>query len=270
MIESSGCKTPSILRPTSRHNNHERLKNIRLEKGMTLEEVHKKTKVHLNILKSIEGDSLAGLSPIYIKGFLKIYCNFLGVDHRDYISEYSQLQKVEAKSQDSSTKKDLKAPSILIPSLKGLISWIPRLRLKTIVIILAVFVGGFILFRITKAISSQKSSPSSGKTRNAVSRAKKAAVGNPKVLPSGMIKVGIRAKQKCYLTLKIDGRTVFQGDLRKGVHETWDAKDKVEFSLNNAGAVVMQINGKDIESIGRRKQAVKGLITRESGLQILK
>ena len=248
-----------------------RLKSIRLEKGMTLEEVHKKTKVHLNILKSIEDDSLAGLSPIYIKGFLKIYCNFLGVDPQEYISEYNQSQKAQAKSQASATKKDLKLPSIFVPSLKGLISWIPRLRLKTLGLILVVFIGGFILFRIAKVISSQKSSPSSGKTSSAVSRAKKTtAVGNLKVLPSGRIKVGIRAKQKCYLTLKMDGRIVFQGELRKGVHESWDAKDKVEFSLNNAGAVQMQINGKDIGSIGRRNQAVKGLITRESGLQILK
>lgn len=248
-----------------------RLKNIRLEKGMTLEEVHKKTKVHLNILKSIEDDSLAGLSPIYIKGFLKIYCNFLGVDPREYISEYSQSQKAQVKSQASSTKQDLKPPSIFMSPLKGLISWIPRLKLKTLAVILAVFIGSFILFRIAKAISSQKSSPSSGKTISAVSRPKKTTtVGNPKALPSGTIKVGIRAKQKCYLTLKMDGRIVFQGELRKGVHESWDAKDKVEFSLNNAGAVQMQINGKDIGSIGRRNQAVKGLITRESGLQILK
>jgi len=248
-----------------------RLKNMRLGKGMTLEEVHKKTKVHLQILKSIEDDSLAGLSPIYIKGFLKIYCNFLGVDPGEYISEYSQSQKAQAKSQASSTKKDLKAPLIFVPSLKGLVSWIPRLRPKTLGVILAVFIGGFIIFRIAKAISSQKNSPTSDKTRSAVSRLKKtAAVGIPKVLPSGTIKVGIRAKQKCYLTLKMDGRIVFQGELRKGVHESWDAKERVEFSLNNAGAVVMQINGKDIGSIGRRNQAVKGLITREGGLQILK
>jgi len=47
-----------------------RLKRLRLEKGISLEEVHKKTKVHLNILKAIEEDNLINFSPVYLKGFL--------------------------------------------------------------------------------------------------------------------------------------------------------------------------------------------------------
>ncbi|MFH1458348.1 MAG: RodZ domain-containing protein [Candidatus Omnitrophota bacterium] len=70
----------------------EGLKKIRLEKGIHLEEVHKKTKIHINILKAIEGDGLTNLSPVYLKGFLKIYCNFLGVDPKDYISEHKEAR----------------------------------------------------------------------------------------------------------------------------------------------------------------------------------
>jgi len=69
-----------------------RLRNLRLEKGLTLEEVHKKTKLHLNVLKSIEDDSLVGINPIYTRGFLKIYCKFLGVDPKDYIPNYREPQ----------------------------------------------------------------------------------------------------------------------------------------------------------------------------------
>ena len=48
-----------------------KLKKIRLEKGLTLEEAHKQTKIHLNILKAIEDESLVNFNPVYIKGFLK-------------------------------------------------------------------------------------------------------------------------------------------------------------------------------------------------------
>ena len=54
-----------------------RLKKIRLEKGLTLEDAHKQTRIHLNILKAIEEDSLINISPIYIRGFLKNYFKFL-------------------------------------------------------------------------------------------------------------------------------------------------------------------------------------------------
>jgi cytoskeletal protein RodZ len=36
-----------------------RLKQLRLEKGISLEEVQKKTRIHLNVLRAIEGDSLS-------------------------------------------------------------------------------------------------------------------------------------------------------------------------------------------------------------------
>jgi cytoskeletal protein RodZ len=68
----------------------ERLKKIRQEKGLTLEDLHKKTKVHLNILKAIEGEALTNLSPIYLKGFIKIYCKALGLEPKDYLPDYKE------------------------------------------------------------------------------------------------------------------------------------------------------------------------------------
>ena len=67
-----------------------RLKKVRLERGISLEEAHKKTKIHLDILKALEEDSVVNLNPIYVKGFLKIYCNFLKVDPREYITDYKE------------------------------------------------------------------------------------------------------------------------------------------------------------------------------------
>jgi len=67
-----------------------RLKKLRQEKGLSLEEVHKKTKIRLNILKAIEEDNIIGLSPVYIKGFLKIYCKFLGTEPKEYIPGYQE------------------------------------------------------------------------------------------------------------------------------------------------------------------------------------
>ena len=39
-----------------------RLKKIRQERGLSLEEIQKKTKIHPNVLRAIEGDSLTDLS----------------------------------------------------------------------------------------------------------------------------------------------------------------------------------------------------------------
>ena len=92
-----------------------KLKKIRLEKGITLEEAHKKTKIHLDILKALEADSVVNLSPIYIKGFLKIYCNFLRVDPQDYISDYKEsaatVKTVKVVEKEEPLESFIKAPS---------------------------------------------------------------------------------------------------------------------------------------------------------------
>ena len=79
----------------------ERLKRARKAKGFTLEELQKKTKVHINILKAIEGESLTNLSPVYLKGFIKIYCNALEVDYKDYIPDSKEaILPKDGKKQD--------------------------------------------------------------------------------------------------------------------------------------------------------------------------
>ncbi|MFA4993555.1 MAG: helix-turn-helix domain-containing protein, partial [Candidatus Omnitrophota bacterium] len=70
-----------------------RLKKIRQERGLSLEEIQKKTKIHINVLRAIEGDSISNLNPIYLKGFIKIYCNYLGLDLKEYLGETSQSNK---------------------------------------------------------------------------------------------------------------------------------------------------------------------------------
>ena len=52
----------------------------RLEKGMTIKEVENATSIRSNYLEAIESGDLKGLSPVYVKGFLRQYGSFLGVD----------------------------------------------------------------------------------------------------------------------------------------------------------------------------------------------
>ncbi len=58
----------------------EELKQIRLEKGISLEEISKKTKIRLDFLERIdEGDFSVTPMP-YIRAFLREYAEFLGID----------------------------------------------------------------------------------------------------------------------------------------------------------------------------------------------
>jgi cytoskeletal protein RodZ len=261
-----------------------RLKKIRLEKGLTLEEVHKKTRIHLNILNAIEEDSLINVSPIYMKGFLKIYCKFLGVDPRAYISNYK-----EVKMHVSLKKPELKSSFIKSTSLR-LRSWRPSKKIKKILILgLTALIAIIILFNLAKAISTKirqfsvkkkaavllqqkgvkKTQKLSRPKAEAKALSKEAEVVPAKELKpaSSGIRLGILAHENCWVSLRIDGKLVLQRVLEKGRLESWQAKEKIELSVGNAGAVELDVDGRHFTNLGRKGQPRKNIIITKDGLR---
>jgi cytoskeletal protein RodZ len=93
-----------------------KLKQIREERNITLEQVAKSTRIRLSILQDLENDEYTDLgSRVQIRGFLKLYADFLGVP----LEETTPLITVEeAPISDASTNQsaeELKAPSEVIP-----------------------------------------------------------------------------------------------------------------------------------------------------------
>lgn len=257
-----------------------RLKKIRLEKGISLEEVSKKTKIHLNILRDIEDDNLVSFSPIYIKGFLKIYCNFLGVDPKDFIPDYRQ--PTVSRDENGGVRLE-RAPKQKLKSgkFKLKLSGInPKILLGTLLIILIITV----LYNLGKFIASKRFSLTSknkavvvlpvksDKKSDALKQDKKASSAMTKypiTATASGLRLGIRAKEDCLVQLKSDGRLIFAGVLRKGKAEVWQAKEKIELSLGNAAAVELEINSKIIPPLGRKGQPLKNIvITKDGGLVI--
>lgn len=69
----------------------ELLKQTRLSKNLTLEEISSQTKIQLHILKSLdEGDYESLPNKIYIKGFLRQYAQALGLKSGEIIAMYDK------------------------------------------------------------------------------------------------------------------------------------------------------------------------------------
>lgn len=235
-----------------------KLKKRRQELGLSLEEVQKKTKIHLNILKAIEGDSLTGLNPIYLKGFLKIYCKFLGIDPKDCIPDYKETQ---SRPLNVIVTKEVKSAGGRADFLKAT----GKKYKKTLLFILIIILVLFGLYNLGKAISSRRRAhPAKARAAHIVPEKKVKKAGES---TSG-IRLGIRARENCWVDLKADGRLIFHRVLEKGRFETWQAKDRIELSLGNAGAVELEVNGQRFLNLGRRGQALKGIVITKEGLNI--
>ncbi len=270
-----------------------RLKQLRLEKGISLEEVQKKTKIHLNVLRAIEGDSLSDLSPIYLKSFIKIYCNCLGVDSKDYLGASTQAQAAPVLNSKvgrpvgQRTEKErtfIKDAAVKINSLR------PPQRFNKLIffVVLAVVVilaatKLFSLFTARKTPRSMRAEKNvvlsvsaslkqrtpAGVQRKTAASSKDNAVAfkMQKEITSGFT-LGILAKNKCWISLKVDGHLVFHGVLAKGRFESWKAKDKIELSLGDAAAVELQVNDQRFPNLGRRGQVLRNILINKEGLKI--
>lgn len=64
----------------------------REDRGLTLREVENVTSIRCSYLDGIEqGKIVTMLSPVYAKGFVRQYANFLGLDGDRFIKEYGHL-----------------------------------------------------------------------------------------------------------------------------------------------------------------------------------
>ncbi|MFA4993619.1 MAG: DUF4115 domain-containing protein, partial [Candidatus Omnitrophota bacterium] len=80
--------------------------------------------------------------------------------------------------------------------------------------------------------------------------------------------LGIFARDKSWVSAKVDGKVVFHGVLGRGRSETWQAKEKIELSLGDAGAIELQVNDQRFTKLGRRGQSLKNIIINKEGLKI--
>jgi cytoskeletal protein RodZ len=287
----------------------DRLKKIRLEKGLSLEEVHKRTKIHINVLRAIEDDSFVNLNPVYVKGFLKIYCQFLGENPADYINDYREpRQRVVVTDEQPSQVRAVQSPPrrpdgapvlkavrsikmpVLNPVLLKLVGVAGAGIVAVVVLVFLVRLAGAGISAISAkrkpanppaaAVARKKEAPKPKPQEPAPvqlpaqseapehARAQQALPKALGVEAGGVIRLGIRAKEDCWLQVRVDGKTVFQSVLNRGRLEGWQAANKIELTLGDAGKVDLEINGSRIPALGRKGQPVKNILITREGLKV--
>jgi len=250
----------------------ERLKKIRLSKGLTLEEVQKKTKIHLNILKAIEGDSMTNLNAVYLKGFIKIYCKFLGVDPKECIPDYQDSPRTFSSHQEHEEEHKPKPVVEIKHSLGGRPGFVFAANFKRmIILVLAVIVAVFTFFNLGRFVSGcKRTAPAAGpveKPKVALPKAQAVATGQSKEIPS-VVRLTIIARENCMVNLKVDGKSHIQGLFAKGRSETYKAKDKIELNISNAGGLELIVNSQRFYPLGKKNQKINNIVVDKQGLHI--
>lgn len=212
------------------------LKNARSAKKISLEKASKETKIAQAYLKAIEEEDFAKIpGDVVLKGFIRVYSDFLGVDPAPLIAELSRKNKKDkAKSEpvEIKTKKE--------PVFDG--------RKFTKVLVVAVFLiilmaglfsfAGFLInsFRnasVSKEPSVQMSSPE-----------------------KGVFEVRAEILEKTWLLVEADGKSVFKGVAFPGDERSWTADKKLFVKIGNAAGIRLSSGGKELLAPGNRGEIV--------------
>lgn len=212
------------------------LKNTRLSKKISLDKASKATKISQTYLKALEEEDFDKIpGEVVLKGFMKIYAEFLGVD---YSTINSELNKKLKKHKIPDEKK----PQI-ISQQKGSVDFKKiTLVLLSVLILLIVLVGLFSF--IGYVIKASK---------------KLSIVNSNKIVEKNIaknIKIDAEIIEKTWLLVYSDGKLVFKGILSKGDKRSWVANKKLFLKIGNAGGVRLFSNGKEILSPGQHGQVI--------------
>ena len=93
-----------------------KLKQIREERNIPLEQVAKSTRIRLSILQDLENDEYTDLgSRVQIRGFLKLYADFLGVPLEETAPLITAEESPISDASTNQSAEELNAPSEVIP-----------------------------------------------------------------------------------------------------------------------------------------------------------
>ena len=276
----------------------EYLKDLRGEKGISFDDASKETKISPSVLRALEDGRLDNIDPIYLKGFLKLYCRFLGLDWENFQKEYSpflnrkqgpRYEPVKqfnylSKGQSDKPKDSYKSPvgrqdSVFKDRLDNFLKIIleHKLLLTRVLYIIIAFIlivllsrgCSFVIGKIAqgrKAKAVQKAAPAD--IESASNKAPQAQLKQPKETQQEQpVSLSIRAKEDCLIKVEVDGRVVYQRVMRKGKAETWVANDIIEVSVGNASAIELEANGQPVSPLGKRAQAVKNMVITKEGVR---
>jgi cytoskeleton protein RodZ len=251
------------------------LRRCREFHGITLEEASETTKIGISHLKALEDDQIREFAnQAYLKGFLRIYATYLGLNSDDIARMYDKLFGIQSEKLDPAcTSATSHRSPIRLISLKKLL--FPVLLLAVILVTATFFKRppAPLVRQLQPAViaaTPQKNTAIQIVQSSVRNRRAEQDVPPPKAESSpaeppdaektvtskrtaeaakGFI-LKIKVTQNGTLTATVDGSGPQQYELAIGDVIEWKAENKVTLELSNAGGVDVELNGKPYKSLG--------------------
>jgi hypothetical protein len=255
------------------------LRESRETKELTLEEAVVALRIRRNVLESFErGEFDLGDSPVRVRGMLRNYARYLGLEEDRVLQYYEAAHDkrrkgrffqrethVEPVAPKKITDTPPTLPAVVIPT-PSRIGGILRNLAMILVSIAALVVIGYVglnMLEFEEVIETPM--PTEGTVTitptNTPSLEPRATVPTqtPDRLALGLVNIQVilQMEQRSWVRVRVDGQDVYTGILEPNIVQTYEGSNLIEIVAANAAALRITYNGVEQQAYGQQRQQVE-------------
>lgn len=227
------------------------LSEARQRADLTVAQLSDRTRIREAVIEGIERDdfSVCG-GDFYARGHIRAIASCLGLDPEDLIRQYDEIH--------ADSRSPVRASAVFRG--EGLIGNRPR-HAPNWTMAAVVALALVVVFAVVRLLSGSggKAGETAAQLPIAVPNAGPHQVHQPgKPAQAGdIVRLKVYAKKATWINVR-DGKNqkVFQGTLPEGKSSAWTAKGRMKVTIGDAGAVRLEVNGKDLGTPGKEGQTI--------------
>ena len=236
------------------------LRREREAQEKSLEDVAKETKMSASTLEALEDDRFSALpAQVYIKGHLRTYARYLGLNEDDVVAMYLRFtQQTESDELD-----EWDAVELELTERKETASrrWV--LIGATSVIGVVVLLVGFWWIR-SRGPEPQPQTPVA--ELEAVTDPVSEAAAPDTTIEWHKLELMAVARERTWVRVAVDGTPVSDLTLEPGDRRLWEANELFLLDVGNGGGLELYLDGEFIGTAGTGSRLVEGLEVTEEGM----
>jgi cytoskeletal protein RodZ len=228
----------------------EEFRSAREARGLTLSDVAEQIHIRSVYLNAIENEDWTAIgAPVYVRGFIRTYARFLGLDAEDAVAMFNRYAPVEravaAMPLGSGDDRGGTGPSL--GAILGVL----------VAVLLVGFVGYEYWQYLQGSTARQPVATASVQPLGADAGSPSAAPGaessgEPSAEPTAVPhhQLAVRLTQRSWLRVTVDGTTQLEGIFPAGTTRTFSGT-AADVRVGNAGGVVLTVDGRPTRPLGK-------------------
>ncbi len=260
------------------------LRELRSAKDVSLDEVTRATRVGRAHLEALEAEDLASLpAPVFVKGFIRAYCEFLQADATEALARYRALIGERGRATPAG-------------ALEPRAASIGRGPVFVSVILLVVLGAALFILNSGRSPSSRavRPPPASAPATPVATAAPETAPRGPEAVappaapapPAAMPlpvaaspadstpsspavppaqRLVVKALEPTWIRIQMDDSRTVEELLPAGASREWSAEKRFVLTVGNAGGISLELNGRALPPVGAPGAVIRELILPADG-----